>query len=97
MIAAGASDRTTLTMRVNKPKLWNLQRPNLYAAVTTVAQKGKRVDVQETVFGIRTIKFDADKGFFLNGEHVRINGVCNHHDLGALGCGNQYASIGAPD
>lgn len=85
MIAAGASDTTTLTMRVTKPKLWDLQRPNLYAAVTTVEQKGKRIDVQETVFGIRSIKFDADKGFFLNGEHVRINGVCDHHDLGALG------------
>jgi beta-galactosidase len=43
------------------------------------------IDSYETVFGIRTIKFDADRGFFLNGEHVRLNGVCNHHDLGALG------------
>ena len=84
-VAAGASEASTLTMQVNKPKLWSLQKPNLYAAVTTVAQNGRLIDAQETVFGIRTIKFDVDKGFFLNGEHVRLNGVCDHHDLGALG------------
>jgi beta-galactosidase len=85
MVAAGASEASTLTVQVNKPKLWSLQKPNLYAAVTTVEQNGRPIDAQETVFGIRTIKFDVDKGFFLNGEHVRLNGVCDHHDLGALG------------
>ena len=84
-VAAGTSETSTLTMQVNKPKLWSLQKSNLYAAVTTVEQNGRLIDVQETVFGIRTIKFDVDKGFFLNGEHVRLNGVCDHHDLGALG------------
>ena len=84
-VAAGSSEATTLTMRVNKPKLWSLQKPNLYAAVTTVEQNGRIIDAHETVFGIRTIKFDVEKGFFLNGEHVRLNGVCDHHDLGALG------------
>ncbi len=84
-IAAGASDTGTMTMRVNNPKLWNLEKPNLYAAVTTVERNGKPVDAYETVFGIRTIKFDVDKGFFLNGEHLRLNGVCDHHDLGPLG------------
>src|SRR5258708_17484999 len=72
-------------MHVNKPKLWRLQKPNLYTAVTTVEQNGRVIDVQETVFGIRTIRFDVDKGFFLNGEQVKLNGVCDHHDLGALG------------
>jgi beta-galactosidase len=84
-VAPGAHEAGTLTMSVNKPKLWSLQTPNLYAAVTTVEQNGRPVDVQESVFGIRTIKFDIDQGFFLNGEHVRLNGVCDHHDLGALG------------
>ena len=84
-IAASASNSSMMTVRVNSPKLWNLQKPNLYAAVTTVEQNGKTIDAQETDFGIRTIKFDVDKGFFLNGEHVRINGVCDHHDLGPLG------------
>ncbi len=84
-IAVGGTDSRTMTLPVTNPKLWNLQAPNLYAAVTTVEQGGKIIDTQETVFGIRTIKFDVDKGFFLNGEHVRINGVCDHHDLGPLG------------
>ena len=84
-IAAGARTVHATNARVNKPKLWSLQQPNLYAAVTTIQRDGKVVDRYETVFGIRTIKFDVDKGFFLNGEHVRLNGVCNHHDLGALG------------
>jgi len=53
--------------------------------VTTVEENGRTVDAYETVFGIRTIRFDVDKGFFLNGEPVRINGVCDHHDLGPLG------------
>jgi beta-galactosidase len=62
-----------------------LRQPNLYAAVTTVEQGGKVIDSYETVFGIRTIKFDAQQGFLLNGERVKIQGVCDHHDLGPLG------------
>ncbi len=71
--------------RINKPRLWSLKQPNLYAAVTTLYRNGKVVDRYETIFGIRTIKFEVDKGFFLNGEYVPLRGVCNHHDLGALG------------
>ena len=74
--------------RVAKPKLWGpppQQRPNRYVAVTTVSQGDKVVDVYETPFGIRTIKFDPNQGCFINGEHILLNGVCNHHDLGALG------------
>jgi beta-galactosidase len=72
-------------LTVGKPRLWDLQHPNRYVAVTTIDAGGKIVDRYETPFGIRTIRFDPDKGFLLNGEHVRINGVCDHHDLGALG------------
>jgi beta-galactosidase len=67
------------------PKLWNLDDPQRYVVVTSIEREGKLVDRYETPFGIRTIKFDADKGFLLNGKRVRLNGVCNHHDLGALG------------
>jgi beta-galactosidase len=84
-VAAGAKETAVMSMSVNRPRLWNLLRPNLYAAVTTVMQNGVIFDSYETVFGIRTIKFDANRGFFLNGQHVYIKGVCNHHDLGALG------------
>src|SRR5258705_9596776 len=83
-IAGGASNTNTMTMRIDHPRLWSLQEPNLYTAVTTITQGGKPIDRYTTVFGVRTIKFD-DKGFFLNGEHIRLNGVCDHHDLGPLG------------
>jgi beta-galactosidase len=72
-------------LTVGKPRLWDLQHPDRYVAVTTIDVGGKIMDRYETPFGIRTIRFDPDKGFLLNGKQVRINGVCNHHDLGALG------------
>ena len=53
--------------------------------MTTVIEGGKTVDVIETAFGIRSIAFDAARGFILNGERLAIQGVCMHHDLGALG------------
>jgi beta-galactosidase len=84
-LAARSSAASAASVRVVSPKLWSTWRPSLYAAVTTVEQGGKTVDVYETVFGIRTVKFDAARGFLLNGEPVELKGVCNHHDLGALG------------
>jgi len=84
-IPAGKSASCQMKIKVENPKLWDLKKPQLYAAVTVIDQGGKTLDSYETVFGIRTIKFDPEKGFFLNGEHVRLNGVCDHHDLGALG------------
>jgi len=68
-----------------KPRLWSLEHPQCYVVVTSVKQDGKVVDCYETPFGIRTIQFTADNGFLLNGKRVPIQGVCNHHDLGALG------------
>ncbi|MBN2128901.1 MAG: DUF4982 domain-containing protein, partial [Sedimentisphaerales bacterium] len=59
--------------------------PSLYAAVVTVEQAGRPVDVYETTFGIRSIRFDPENGFQLNGRRVNFQGVCDHHDLGALG------------
>jgi beta-galactosidase len=70
---------------VAKPRLWSLAHPQRYVAVTTLTRGEEVVDRVETIFGIRTAVFDADRGFLLNGEPVRIQGVCNHHDLGALG------------
>jgi len=84
-IAPGASAQATSTLHVGAPKLWSITSPNLYVALVTIEQSGKPVDHYETVFGIRTIKFDPDKGFLLNGEGMRLNGVCDHHDLGPLG------------
>jgi beta-galactosidase len=84
-LPAGARGTTETSLRVGRPRLWGPERPSLYRAVTTVGQAGKIVDRYETVFGIRTVKFDAARGLLVNGEPVEIRGVCNHHDLGALG------------
>ncbi|WP_338762630.1 beta-galactosidase GalB [Massilia sp. METH4] len=70
---------------VPNPRLWSPATPRRYVAVTTVTARGRVVDVVETPFGIRTIAFDARRGFLLNGTRLPINGVCQHHDLGALG------------
>jgi len=79
--SAGSEAQTEL----KSPKMWSMTDPRRYAVVTTVEQNGQAMDVYETPFGIRTIEFTVDKGFFLNGQHVKLNGVCDHHDLGALG------------
>ncbi|MGY6649803.1 sugar-binding domain-containing protein [Wenyingzhuangia sp. IMCC45574] len=75
----------TQNLVVPNPNLWGVENPSLYTAVTTVIKDGVEVDVYETRFGIRNIKFDADKGFFLNGENMKIKGVCLHHDVGLVG------------
>ena len=72
-------------MTVTNPKLWSVSSPALYAVVTTVAVDGAVVDTYTTPFGIRTFAFDASTGFSLNGVKMKLNGVCLHHDLGALG------------
>ena len=72
-------------LALDNPMLWSIEHPYLYDVRTTVLAGGEVADVYHTPFGIRTFKFDAKKGFFLNGQHVKINGVCMHHDLGCLG------------
>jgi beta-galactosidase len=81
------------TMQIDKPLLWDIKSPRQYLAVTTVEQKGRPLDRYETPFGIRTIKFDPARGFLLNGERVQLNGVCNHHDLGALGAALNVSAL----
>jgi beta-galactosidase len=73
------------SFEINKPVLWSLEKPTLYRAVTELLVNGKKTDIYETDFGIRSFEFDIDKGFSLNGKTVKILGVCDHHDLGALG------------
>jgi beta-galactosidase len=81
---------------IANPKLWGpvpQQRPNRYVAITTLQSGNKVVDTYETVFGLRSLKFDPDEGFFINGEHIKLNGVCDHHDLGALGSALNYRAL----
>jgi len=70
---------------VKNPVLWSLDAPKMYSAVSTVFVDGELIDNYTTPFGIRSFEFNAEKGFFLNGKSVKINGVCNHQDLGCLG------------
>jgi beta-galactosidase len=84
-IAPHQSQTNIGRVEVKNPKLWSTRKPERYVVVTTVLQNGKPVDSYETPFGIRTIQFTADNGFLLNGVRVPLNGVCDHHDLGALG------------
>jgi beta-galactosidase len=95
-IAPGVSGLAESSGTVVHPKLWGpppQQRANRYVAVTTVSQGGEIVDSYETPFGIRTLRFDPNTGFFINGEHIPLNGVCNHHDLGAMGAAVNYRAV----
>jgi beta-galactosidase len=84
-VAAHQSQMSDGQIIIPNPKLWSIEKPQRYVVVTTIEQDGKPVDSYETPFGIRTIQFTADNGFLLNGKRVPLNGVCDHHDLGALG------------
>jgi hypothetical protein len=67
------------------PQLWSVDKPNLYRRQVSVIQNGQVVDEENQPVGIRSFHFDADKGFFLNGENLKLKGVCIHDDAGALG------------
>ncbi len=84
-IAGGASAMFVQQSAVRHPALWSLERPRLYLAVTQVFAGGVLSDEYSTQFGIRSIRFDPNHGFFLNGKAEKLKGVCIHHDLGALG------------
>jgi beta-galactosidase len=70
---------------LTQPRLWSLQKPLLYRAVTRIMQSDRTVDGVDTAFGIRQVEFKSDSGFWLNGENLKLKGVCLHHDGGALG------------
>ena len=70
---------------VERPQLWSPETPALYTARTTLSVGGKEVDEYSTRFGIRSLEYIPQKGFFLNGKPTKFKGVCNHHDLGPLG------------
>jgi len=75
----------TQTAAVSQARLWSLENPRMYRLHTEVQQDGKTVDSVDTPFGIRTIRFDANKGFFLNERPVKLLGTCNHQDFAGVG------------
>lgn len=86
-------DRFVQDFTVTDPILWNLGNPYLYTAVSKIYEGSELVDEYSTRFGIRTIEIIPDKGFFLNGQLTKFQGVCNHHDLGPLGTAVNEAAV----
>ena len=84
-IPAAQTKVSDADVRVARPRRWDVASPYLFQAVTTVRRGTQVLDRYVTPFGIRTIEFTRDRGFLLNGRHLKIQGVCDHHDLGALG------------
>jgi len=84
-VPAGGKQTVEASIEVANPHRWDMDSPYLYSVSSTVRADGKQTDHYVTPFGIRTIQFTRDKGFLLNGKACKFNGVCNHHDLGALG------------
>ena len=83
-LAPGETRTVEQSFTIAKPKLWSCETPNLYAVKTKITRDGKEIDSHSTNFGVRTVEWRPD-GFYLNGKRVPLNGVCEHHDLGALG------------
>ncbi|HEV8187114.1 MAG TPA: beta-galactosidase GalB [Pyrinomonadaceae bacterium] len=83
--AKGAHAEVSQTLKVSSPMLWSDDHPYVYKVISQLQQGAKVTDRYETPLGIRSFRFDVNKGFFLNGKPVKIRGVCDHHDLGSLG------------
>jgi beta-galactosidase len=84
-VPAGGNSMFEAQATISSPRLWSLEEPYLYRVITTVEGDGAVTDGEETSFGVRTIRFDAEHGFFLNEKPVKIKGTCNHQDHAGIG------------
>lgn len=84
-VAGGGTETVTADLTVTSPQLWTLEDPELYVVETTIQSGSDAADVTVSDFGFRYFEFDTSEGFFLNGEPVKLKGVCMHHDQGSLG------------
>jgi beta-galactosidase len=84
-VAAGATTECVQPLSIASPHLWSLADPHLYSVRSTLLASGDALDQCDTPFGIREAVFDAERGFLLNGEPIKLNGVCVHHEAGCLG------------
>lgn len=84
-VPQGSYASARFNIDIDNPRLWDIDDPNCYVAITKIMKDGEEIDSYATPFGIRTIEFTHDEGFKLNGKKTPIKGVCLHHDLGALG------------
>lgn len=85
IVATKASASLTQKLHVKSPQLWSIESPKVYSVKTEIVVDGKVVDTEITTTGFRSFRFDAKTGFWLNGKNFKLNGVCEHHDLGCLG------------
>ena len=81
------------TLIVSNPRIWDIDSPNLYSIRTELISEQDVIDSQIQRIGFRTVKFDSGQGFFLNGRHLKLQGVCMHHDLGCLGSAVNESAI----
>jgi beta-galactosidase len=84
-IPANHIEEVASSLAISHPERWDIDHPYLYNLVSEVMEGNQIVDRYETPFGVRTIAFDKDKGFLLNGRYLKLHGACLHHDLGPLG------------
>ncbi len=84
-LAGKESGKSKASVALSKPTLWDIEAPAMYQVVTEIVKDGKVVDTKVTKTGFRDVKFDADKGFFLNGRNVKIKGVNMHQDHAGVG------------
>jgi beta-galactosidase len=84
-IAVDGMATFTATAKLANPALWSVDAPNLYSAIVTVESDSRTRDAERVSFGVRTVLFDAEKGFFLNGKSIKLQGTCNHHDHAGVG------------
>ncbi len=85
VVDPGGSTAFSAAARVSSPRLWSPETPHLYSAMVTIEADGRLRDAERISFGIRTIAFDVNRGFFLNGRQVKIRGTCNHQDHAGVG------------
>lgn len=88
-LSLAPADSTDLSQSLTLPcpRLWNLDDTYMYSVPTTLLSGGRVIDEYVTPFGVRDFRFDADKGFFLNGKNLKLKGVCLHQDAGSFGTG----------
>jgi len=84
-VPAASTADLSATTKLEHPALWSPDTPHLYTAIVTVETAGRPVDAEPISFGVRTLRFDAEKGFFLNGQPLKIKGTCNHQDHAGVG------------
>lgn len=84
-IGSNSSKEITQNINIDNPKLWDIENPHLYKAITSIQKNNKIIQNYTTTFGVRTIHFDTNTGFYLNGVNMKIKGVCLHHDGGLVG------------